>query len=108
MFTQAVTNTKLKTQQTLKKKKHVNVCFALDAYVKKQWKHITRKDIKPEKDLFSTEHIDVVQTTLVELKAVEEERLKERDRKHFRLMARIGLLGLRMVSGIMVKDRTQG
>ena len=48
--------------------------------------------MEPEKleDLFSTEHLDVVQATLVELKAVEEKRLKdrlERDRKHSKLIA---------------------
>ena len=48
--------------------------------------------MEPEKleDLFSTEHLDVVQATLVELKAVEKKRLKERlerDREHFKLMA---------------------
>ena len=37
MFTQAFTNTKLKTQQNLQKKKQANVCFALDAFAKKQW-----------------------------------------------------------------------
>ena len=48
--------------------------------------------MEPEKseDLFSTEHLDVVQAKLVELKAVEEKRLKEpleRDREHSKLMA---------------------
>ena len=36
MFTQAVTNTKLKTQQNLQKKKHANVCFVLKAFVKNE------------------------------------------------------------------------
>ena len=48
--------------------------------------------MKPEKleDLFSTEHLDVVQAPLVELKAVEEKCLKDRlecDREHSKLMA---------------------
>ena len=39
-------NIKLKTQQKLQKKKHVNVCFVLDAYVNKQWQIITSKSIE--------------------------------------------------------------
>ena len=44
------------------------------------------------KDLFNTEHLEVVQAALVKLKAVEEKRLKERlqrdsDREHSKLMA---------------------
>ena len=46
MFSLIVTNTNLNMQQNLQKKKHVNVCFALDTYAKQQWKNITWKSIK--------------------------------------------------------------
>ena len=45
MFAQAVTNTKLKTQQNLQKKRHENVYFVLNAFVKKKWKIIIGKSI---------------------------------------------------------------
>ena len=46
MFAQAITNTKLKAQQNLQKKKHANVSFVPNAFVKKQWKIITGKIMK--------------------------------------------------------------
>ena len=46
MVAQAVTSRKLKTQQNMQKKKHANVCFVLNAFVKKQWMIITGKSIK--------------------------------------------------------------
>ena len=36
----------IKTQRNSQKKKHANVCFVLNAFVKKQWKIITGKSIK--------------------------------------------------------------
>ena len=52
--------------------------------------HCATADPENLEDLLSTEHHDVVQATLVELKAFEEKRLKERlgrDREHSELMA---------------------